>query len=91
MKIVLAILCWSILITCLLACSKHVFRPTPEPVPATPKAPTGVPFEEDRAMPDPDETVLHFGDPKAPTSPIFFDFNSFTFISNSTGKSACCE
>lgn len=72
MKFLFPALCWAVLLGGF-ACAKK-----PKPVPATPPAPQGVPFEEDTPMPDPDETVLRFGDPKAPTSPIFFDFDSFS-------------
>ena len=67
MKIVLAILCWSILITCLLACSKHALRPPPEPVP-----PVSTPAE-DLPMADPNEVMVPLG---APEITVFFDFNS---------------
>lgn len=70
MKLIFPALCWAVLLGGF-ACAKK-----PKPVPTTPPAPAGVPFEEDLPMTDPDEVVLDL-DP-IQFGPVYFDFNSST-------------
>lgn len=73
MKYLFPGLCWAVIVgIAITACTQK-----PKPMEA-PKEQRGEVFQEDPPIADPDERILTFGDPKAPTSPIFFDFDSFS-------------